>query len=191
MLRNINLLNILLASALLFFLFSYVLPIFTMSIKYTLPEGKSLPADNSVEVEKPDDIMKSFLTDYVIIANENLFHPERKIPEEVEEASSSQKPDFVLYGTLITGDKKIAFIEDKISPQSTPGRGKRQLALLIGGSLSGYTLREVYHEKVVMAKGDEKIEIAIIDQSGAKKRTPEPLTKIKKPAIPNLFKKAR
>ncbi len=67
-----------------------------------------------------------------MISEQNLFHPERKIPPEKQQEKAVPKPDLFLYGTLITNDASYAFVEDKKAPYSTAGRGKRQTTLKKG-----------------------------------------------------------
>ncbi len=133
-----------------------------MSVQYSLPSGKKTTThkeEKSLESDMPS------LTDYTLIAEENLFHPERKIPTEAEEVPPAQKPEFVLYGVTITDDTRLAYLQDLKSPYSTPGRGARQVVLRIGNIMSGYTLSEVYQDRVIMVKGDEIIEVKITDSS--------------------------
>jgi hypothetical protein len=106
----------------------------------------------------------SVAADYVVIADRNPFHPERTIPVEKKEEKPLPKPDFVLYGTLIDGDSRVAFMDDLKTPYTTPGRGKRQHIISQGSSLSGYVLSEVHEEMIVMARGDDKITVRIDDR---------------------------
>ena len=99
----------------------------------------------------------------MIISEENPFHPERKIPVEKKAEQPLPKPEFVLYGTLITDDLKMAYLEDLKAPRSTSGRGKRQVALKQGDSLSGFRVKEIEAGKVVMVRGDDRIIVPIID----------------------------
>lgn len=169
--RNINLLNIMLITAIIILANYIVLPMFNMNIRYTLPAGKKTIGDTD---EKPADSHIPSLTDYTMIAEENLFHPERKIPAEKKEEQPLPKPDFVLYGTLITDDIRLAYLEDLKAPQSTLGRGKRQRTLHVGDSLSSYTLTEVYHDRIVMVKGDDRVEISLLDSQHKKARSAGP-----------------
>jgi hypothetical protein len=127
--------------------------------------------------------------EFVVISEQNLFHPERKIPADKTAEESKPKPEFVLYGTLITGDTNLAFMEDLKAPFASSGRGKRQRALHIGNSISGYTLTEVHPERVLLVKGDDRIEVAVYDPSHPKRhetaaapasaaKAPEPQKKV-------------
>jgi hypothetical protein len=159
-LKNINLLNILLLAIVVVFAFRVFMPALYQDIRYLLP-----PAKKNVEAEeKPLLQQKSpSLSDYMIISEENPFHPERKIPIEKKVEQPLPKPEFVLYGTLIADDLKMAYIEDLKAPRSTSGRGKRQVALKQGDSLSGFALKKIEAGKVVMVRGDDSIIVPIID----------------------------
>src|SRR4030043_1863389 len=165
--RNINLLNIILITSIIILANYIVLPMFNMNIRYTLPAGKKIVGDDD---EKPAESHIPSLTDYTMIAEDNLFHPERKIPVEKKDEQPLPKPDFVLYGTLITDDISLAYIEDLKAPFSTPGRGKRQTAMRKGDSMSGFTLKEIETEKIVMVRGEGRIELKVADSSKPKIR---------------------
>jgi hypothetical protein len=158
--RNINLLNIALIAALVLLANYTVLPLFSVNIKYTLPPPKKIVSDK--EEESPQSQTPSPL-DYMIVAEQNLFHPERRIPPEKKEEKELPKPEFVLYGTLITDEVKLAYFEDLKAPYSTPGRGKRQRPLRLGNTLSGYTLNEIHADRVVMVRGEDRIEVRVLD----------------------------
>lgn len=169
--RNINLLNIMLITVVIILANYTVLPMFNMNIKYTLPAGKKTVGDTD---EKPADSRIPSPADYTVIAEENLFHPERKIPPEKKDDQSLPKPEFVLYGTLITDDLRLAYLEDMKAPYSTLGRGKRQRTMHVGDSLSSYTLTEVYHDRIVMVRGDDRIEVKLLDSQLKKARSTGP-----------------
>lgn len=106
--------------------------------------------------------------EYSIIADLNLFHPERIIPPE-KKAEQLSKPDFVLYGIIIAEETKIAYLEDLKAPHTTAGRGKRQKTLQLGQTLSGYTLKEVHRDKILMTKAEDVIEVKINANRKARK----------------------
>jgi hypothetical protein len=185
-LRNINLLNILLLAIVVVFALRVFMPALYQDIRYLLP-----PPKKTIEAEKEPLLQQkiSSLSDYMIISEENPFHPERKIPVEKKVEQPLPKPEFVLYGTLITDDLKLAYLEDLKSPRSTSGRGKRQVALKKGESLSGFTLKEIEAGKIVMARGDDRIIIPIIDSAHPREaqvttaQTEPPQQPQQKPAI--------
>jgi hypothetical protein len=172
-LKNINILNLLLAGIILFLVLYVVLPSFDTGIEFPGPAGQKTP-DSPVTGEKalPDAPIPP-ASEYALIADKNLFHPERKITEGDQKAdtASAAKTDFVLFGTLIMDELRVAYLEDLNAPVSSPGRGKRQVALKIGDTFNGYTLNEVGAESIVMVKGDERIVVQINDQAKPKVRT--------------------
>jgi hypothetical protein len=105
--------------------------------------------------------------DYADTAENNIFHPERKILKGEEAAQ--QRPEIVLYGTLIMDDVKLAYLEDKHKPVTTPGRGKRQMVVKEGGSVNGYILREVNKDNIVLVRGTDRIIVTVYD--GSKSRS--------------------
>jgi hypothetical protein len=167
LLRNINVLNIILLVAALLLAGYVVLPLLNVKVKYVPAISKKQSVEKE---EKPAQSQTSNPTDFTIIADQNLFHPERKIPPEKKQEVALPKPEFVLYGTMITDNMSFAYLEDKKSPRSTPGRGKRQTALKQGEAMSGYTLKEVAHDKVTMVKGEETLTLKVIDSSIKKDR---------------------
>jgi len=141
LLANINLINIILTGALIFLVNYMLLPFFNKSMQYSLPA-----------IKKHEEIDSG------------------SIPVEVKEAQPLPKPDFVLYGTLISDDTNIAYMEDKKSPNSTPGREKRQTPLKQGDSMSGFTLKELSEDRVIMARGEERLTVFLIDTQKPKQR---------------------
>lgn len=171
--RNINLLNIMLLVALVMLANYTILPMFNMSIKYTLPVVKKIKSD---KYKKPVESPITSPSDYTIIAEQNIFHPERKIPVGDNEKPPSN-PEFVLYGTLITDDISLAYLEDLKAPFSSPGRGKRQIALRRGDTLSSFILKDIEADKVTMVRGEETVIVYLNDTQRPKTRgTSAPIT---------------
>ena len=167
LLKNINVLNIILLVAAILLADYVVLPLLNVTVKYIPAIPKKISSEKE---EKTAQGLTSNPTDYTIIADQNLFHPERKIPPEKKEEAALPKPEFVLYGTMITDNTSFAYLEDKKSPRSTPGRGKRQTALKKGDTMSGYILKEIDHDKVVMVRGEDTLTVKVIDSSVKKDR---------------------
>jgi len=167
LLKNINVLNIILLVAAILLADYVVLPLLNVNVKYIPAIPKKI---SSAKEGKTAQSLTSNPTDYTIIADQNLFHPERKIPPEKKEEAALPKPEFVLYGTMITDNTSFAYLEDKKSPRSTPGRGKRQTALKKGDTMSGYILKEIDHDKVVMVRGEDTLTVKVIDSSVKKDR---------------------
>ena len=191
--RNVNVLNLLLIAAIAIFSLAVLFPLVTAEIKYTLPapkphvhEEQDQDGDEEEQEEAFPETESPSIGLYGVVSEENLFHPERAIPVEKKAEQPLPKPDFVLYGTLITENLGIAYIEDRKAPRSTSGRGKRQVALRKGESLSGFALKEIEAGQIVMVRGEEKIVVPIIDpahpRESAATASPPAVTPQQKPA---------
>jgi hypothetical protein len=171
-LRNINVLNGLLLLAVSAAVYYSVIPFLNVQIKIGLP---AIPGKEISIAQAPNPLLNPSPADYFMVSEQNLFHPERRIPPEKKEEVKVPKPDLVLYGTLITSELSVAFIEDKNAPYHTPGRGKRQTQLKKGASLNGYILQEVKPDRIVLVKENDKIVFMLDDTQ--KQRTGEtPMT---------------
>jgi hypothetical protein len=176
-LRNINLINIILIAVLAAFIIYPKTSLFNAGDRYPSSEGEIF-SDSINGGEGPPVVSAAPRTgerdvsssDYVIIAERNLFHPERKRITNSRGVSSDKGHDFLLYGTLITDEMSVAYLENRKSPVATPGRGNRQTALKLGESLDGFTLKEVYADKVVMLRGEERVVVLLNDPERPKKR---------------------
>ena len=168
MLKSLNLLNAALIVIVVLFVSYWLSPLLTARIKYALPPVKKLAGGNTAEKQEQPQLPS--ITEYAVISEENLFHPERRIPPEKKEAAPLPKPDFVLFGTLITDDLKLAYLEDLKAPHSTAGRGRRQTPLKKGDTMSGFTLKEIDAGKIVMVRGEEKMVVAVNDPAHPKSR---------------------
>jgi hypothetical protein len=157
---NISVMNVLLFAAIIA-LAAYVLPpVLGMQAFFALPVAKKASREKE---EKPPVAPPPSLMEYAVIAEQNVFNPERKIPAEKKEEQPLPRPDFVVYGTLVAGETSMAFMEDLKAPYTTAGRGKRQRTLRVGSALSGYTLSQVYTDRVVMVRGEDSIEVRVMD----------------------------
>jgi hypothetical protein len=166
--RNINIGNIILAAVVAFFIFSDVSPLFTVQANAVLPSAKKQEQETVGEAQ---EIQIPSPAEFMSVAEQNLFHPERKIPVEKKAEQPLPKPEFVLYGTMITNGLSLAYVEDLKAPRSSPGRGQRQTSLKKGDRMSGFTLKEIHTDKVVLMRGEEKLVVSIQDSSHPKART--------------------
>jgi hypothetical protein len=168
--KNFNLLNILLAAVILLMINYALLPYTGAVSEYALPSPKKTVVEKAAPSEGLNFPASS---SFNIISDDNLFHPERKIPVEQKKAAEQQPlptPDFVLYGTLITDNLRVAYLEDLKAPRNSPGRGKRQIVMKTGDMLNGFTLKEINPDKVVMARGEDKITVSVHDRQRLKTR---------------------
>ena len=166
-LRNINILNIILIAAVIAFAAYSIFPTLEMKVKYALPSAKKIEGANAGETGEAE---VPSLTEYTAVVDDNIFHPERRIPPEKKAEQPLPQPDFVLYGTMISDDLSLAYLEDLKAPRNTPGRGKRQVALKKGDSMSGFVLKEIDTDKILMVRGEEKLIVAMNDPEKPKTR---------------------
>lgn len=160
-LKNINILNLILLAVSAGLFFALVYPLLYADVRVKIPRVKTEPIKK--EANAAAEKIPTAL-DYVLVTEKNLFHPERKVPLEKKAEQQITRPEVIFYGAIITGEKKIAYIEDKKNPYSTPGRGKRQTPVVQGTLIGGYTLREVNPETIVLVRGDDRIVVRLRDQ---------------------------
>ena len=159
-LRNVNVLNILLLVSAIFLFFEFDYPLLNRQVSVEQIEAKEVAIQNEEKIATENS---ASYADFVSIAEKNLFHPEREMPKA--EKAAVPKPELILYGTLITDDVSVAYVEDKKSPYSTPGRAKRQTALKKGGSIGGYVLREIEPNRIVLVRGEDRL-VVLLDETG-------------------------
>ena len=161
-LGNVSMLNMILLVTAVFFLLYLLLPQYRPSIFDLSPVSRKHPPQEKAEVKAGIPS----ISDFTIIGDQNLFHPERKIPVEIKAAENPlpmPEPEYILHGTLVSDTVSIAYLEDAKEPRNTPGRGKRQIALHKNDTLSGFTLKEIYTDKVIMVRGNEIITVSMSD----------------------------
>ncbi|MEN6615748.1 MAG: hypothetical protein ABFD12_04270 [Syntrophorhabdus sp.] len=155
LIRNANLLNVILVAIILAFAAGIGLTYVRMRHAYAIPRTKEIaPAAESPQAPTPAKMP----SDYAMIGEENLFHPNRNIP--VDKKTEVPRPEIVLYGTLIDRDR-IAFIEDRKNPVITPGRGTRQRVVRKGEVVSGYTVTDIMNDRITLARGDDNFTVML------------------------------
>ena len=164
--KQLNLLNLLMLAGLTAIIIIFVIPGFSSDITMPVP---ALPAAEQPKSETAAQPVAPPVQEYALVAEKNLFHSKRIVPPKKTE-EVVQRPEFVLYGTLIMDNLKLAYLSDGKAPRSTPGRGKRQTGLKLGENMSGYILKEVQHDRIVMVRGEDRIEVKVIAPGGKKDR---------------------
>ena len=158
--KSIHLLNLLLVAAVASLVSYLVYPLLNMKVTYKPP---AVAQQTPAKEEKPAPVQSPPASDYMVVADQNIFHPERKIPPEAKDEKALPKPEIFLYGTLLTDNMRLAYIEDRKSPQSTPGRGKRQTVVKQGDVISGFTLKSVETDRIVLVRGEEQMIVYLND----------------------------
>jgi hypothetical protein len=162
--KGINLLNCVLALTIAAAAYSVITPFLNMEVKTILPAVRRSATETTERSASPQ---LPSLAAYAVVSEQNLFHPERKMPAEKKAEVQKvviPKPDLMLYGTLIADDMSIAYVEDRKAPLPAGGRGNRQMRLKKGDSINGYVLREIEPDRVVLAKGEEKLVVMLEDK---------------------------
>ncbi|MEN6623482.1 MAG: hypothetical protein ABFD50_18295 [Smithella sp.] len=171
-LRNLNVLNGILLAAIALLVVFIAIPFFSMDIWLTIPKIPPAKIGQSVQTTVTENPP---FADYALISDQNLFNPARRIPPAGAEEKIFARPEIILYGTLITGKMRIAFIEDKKTPKTTPGRGKRQIAVQKGYNINGYVLKQIDPDKIVFVKGMDRI-VVRLEEGEKRKETKEQIT---------------
>jgi hypothetical protein len=171
--KNITLLNLLLIAVITMIANYAMMPYLNIQIRSALPARKKTIDQKRTD---PSEFFRPSSSDYIVVSEENLFHPERKIPpEKKEEPPELPKPDLVLYGTLVSDVARVAYVEDLKAPQTTPGRGKRQTVLKVGDTVSGFIVKEVDTDKIIMVRGETRM---VVPVSAPRKRKTEETARV-------------
>jgi hypothetical protein len=168
---SINILNLLLLAAVAALGACLIGPSGQENGKVPAEPQSSVPALQSAakaETEKTDRDPSLSMSDFLVVAEKNLFHGERSIPPEKTGEAVLPKPEIVLFGTMVSDDVSLAFIEDKKSPKTTPGRGKRQTALKKGEVVSGFQLISVESDRIVLTRGEDSMTVHLTDSEKRK-----------------------
>jgi len=174
LLRSINLLNLLLAAAAIAAAHYIVFPSVDKEINYPPPAvKKASPPQAGGQKEKAKIEPAVPPIDFMLIADQNLFNPERKIPVEKPVAPPPPpRPELVLYGTLITGNTRVAYVDDlKAPPLTTPGRGKRMRVLTIGDKVGDFVLKEIDPDMIILVRGSEVMTVDLADPKGKRQNS--------------------
>lgn len=161
-LKNMNILNLLLLAASTGLFFTLVYPLLDADVRVNIPRVKAEPINQEAKIVPAENPPTTL--DYIIVTEKNLFHPQRRMPLSKAEEEMVARPEIIFYGAIISGEKKIAYIEDKKNPYSTPGRGKRQKPVTQGTMIGGYLLKEVNPETIVLVRGNDRMVVNLRDQ---------------------------
>lgn len=192
MLRHLNILNIILIAICVFAgLYGYRL--YEKKVEVVIKDDNS--SSTMMEVINVDSRKKlQSKGEYIVINEKNLFHPNRKYEKPTPVKKPKPKappPNFMVYGTLITKEKKLAFVVDNKKPYTSPGRGNRQRVVHLGQSLHEYVLKEVRPYEVVFANGKDRYTFKVLSSEKNKKRKPLAMNTPGKGKIPGGNRKGK
>jgi len=113
----------------------------------------------------------TFAVSYNLIAEKNIFSPERKDFQGTGPGSSSKsliRPEVILYGITIAGDYRSASM---ISPGRSLKRGERDMMTLrLGERIGEYKLTKVLSDRITLEAQGDTFEVFLYDAKAPKKR---------------------
>ncbi len=119
-------------------------------------------------------------SNYLTIVEKDLFRPSRTDTKTDTGTLTSRPSELLkLFGTIIMNNERIAILEDPSTKKSKPYH--------INDSLSGFVITDIQKDKIVVLRGDEKIEVKLRDMKGfttpssTSATVPKPSVKSKKP----------
>jgi hypothetical protein len=184
--RHINVLNLFMLIAAIGFYLYFLAPLLrtSLSVELTFPKAISLDTQFSDDKE-----IKASISDYALIGEHNLFHPDRLIPVEKTQKAEGKaivpvpRPELVLHGTMIFDGLKIAYVEDKKTPLATTGQGTRPLVLKEGDPIGGFILKQITENMIILSNGEEQMAL-YLDELKDRKGEITGSTKALLPGIP-------
>jgi len=132
----------------------------------TLKRRMDVPTEPPLRAEKTAAQVDEKGTQFVrpksfdIIASANLFNPSRTSSKEEEKVAITPPPKNQpkLFGTIITGDRKMAILEDPVT------RERKTFGL--NESVGGYIILEIAENKVVLSWSGEKVTVQLREDKG-------------------------
>jgi hypothetical protein len=165
-LDNVRVFHLMIGAIVGVFLFFFVWPEYNQNGKISIPAAKIIP-ETEAQAPTPEEIPPS-LSDYAVIAEQNLFHQDRKIPPRKKEMP---KPEIVLSGTTIMDGVPLALIQDKKGGQILASCSNRQRPcwVKIGDRVQGYTVTIIEPNSIFLQKGDDVITASLHKRQGKQK----------------------
>ncbi len=184
-LKSVSILNVLLAGVIVLFLLYGLFPLLSTSVSYKLSSGRKTPLEAPSEKVQSPQVPSP--ADYAVVAENNLFHPDRKIPTEKKDDKQPTRPELVLYGTVITSDLSAAYVEDKKAPYTTPGRGKRPQVMRKGDTIGGFVLKDIEPHRITLVRNEEIMTVSLdttkVREEVGRGPQPTPQTAGQRPAL--------
>lgn len=115
----------------------------------------------------------SSIQSYILVAEKNIFNPERKefplVPSGPEAKKSIVRPQIILYGVTISGDYKSSFI---VNPGRPLRKGEREMMTLkVGENIGEYKLVKILADRIMMEGAEDSFEVFLYDPKVSKKRS--------------------
>jgi len=179
--RSATLLTLFLSAALVMACIGIVFP--AMRVTSRLKLTRTVPKEVPPQDEPIKEAAAPLPTDYAVVGEMNLFHPQRMIPIDVK--AQLPKPELFLCAIIRYGSDLVAFVEDKKKPATSPGRGNRQTVVRKGTVYAGYSVTEINNDSIVLARGDQSVSVYLVDPGKrGGKSTPSAPTETTTPSAP-------
>ena len=137
----------------------------------------SVPAASQGAVSSKDEPAQArpSLSVYGVVATKNLFNPNRS-EAIAPTASAARAPKPLLYGVVIIGETRLAYLEDSAT--------KRVFGYKIGDTVAGGQVERIEEDRVVIKLVEGSLEVTLKDPSKPKPvvRAPGPAPSITPPA---------
>jgi len=118
---------------------------------------------------------KAAVGSYLIVAEKNIFHPERKdfpiFSPSLGDPSKKQipRPQIILYGVMLNGDYQSASVANPGRPMQ---KGEREIMTLkVGDRIGEYQLVQILPDRIMLEGPEDKFEVLLYDSKIQKKRT--------------------
>jgi hypothetical protein len=127
------------------------------------PEIKTEPLSARAKESSPR-------ANFLSIAENNIFHPERKeFPiTAITQPQPNVRPQITLYGVAIAGDYQSASIAQTGKP--IPKGGRETMTIKIGDRLGDYKLTKIMPDRIQFTNGEDSFEVLLFDPKTPKKR---------------------
>jgi len=112
------------------------------------------------------------IASFILIAEKNIFHPERKefpvLPDPSKDKKPMVRPQIILYGVTIAGDYKSASIAQQ---GRALARGERAIMTVkIGDRIGDYKLGNILPDRIMLEAQEDSFEVLLYDPNMPKKR---------------------
>jgi hypothetical protein len=112
---------------------------------------------------------------YLLFAEKNIFHPERKdfpiLSPSIGDLSKKPvtRPQIILYGVMLNGDYQSASV---VNPGRSMQKGEREIMTLnVGDRIGEYRLVQILPDRIMMEGPEDKFDVLLYDSKIQKKRT--------------------
>ena len=152
---------------------TWTLPIEVIPEKETTKRSVTKVEGSPLMVSQKEPVS---IESYILIAEKNIFNPERKDFPIISPSMAEQpkkpvvRPKIILYGVTFAGDYQSASIVNLGRPLQ---KGEREIMTLkVGERIGEYQLIKILPDRIMMEAQEDTFEVLLYDPNMPKKRTP-------------------